>query len=450
MPSITLPNGFKPRPYQADAMRHFDNGGRFGVYCWPRRSGKDLTFVHQTVKAAHERPGMYFHLLPTHRQARKVIWDALDNEGRRIIDTAIPMPLRESTNETEMKIKLKCGSLWQLVGADYYDSLVGSNPVGLVISEAALTDPRAWSFFRPIIAGNSGWVAFVSTPRGYNWFHDLLETAKRGHGWHWSHLDCYATKHISEDILEAERREMPDELYRQEYLTSFSAANVGAIFGRYIEQMEAEGRIRDTSFGDGETWVTSDIGFRDKAAFIFFRRSRGGFEVTGYDEGTGLDAEEWIDRLKARGEQIDVMVLPHDARAKTFQSRHSVAEQFLKGAVAKEVRVNPVRKKQDSINAGRMLLKTLVISDSEECAPLLQALRAYSFEYNEETRTFSSNPSHDWSSHAADALQEAGAVLTTLETPAREQKIIVPPIDRSFTLEQLFETVGPRGDDGRI
>ena len=449
MADIQLPNGFVPRPSQAALMRHFDNGGRRGVYCWPRRYGKDLTALHQTIKMAHERPGMYFHMLPNHNQARKVLWDAFSNDGRRIIDVAMPPEIRESTNESEMKIKLKCGALWQLVGSDYYNSVMGSNPFGLVFSEAALTDPRAWNFFRPILAANDGWAMFISTPRGFNQFHELLEYAKTDLTWDWSHLTVHDTKHISQQVLDSERAQMPDELYRQEYLCDFSAANVGAIFGRYIEEAEREGRLVDTlppSFNT-ETWITSDIGFRDKAAFVWWRRMRGGFEIFHYDEATGLDAADWCDRL-ADHPRADVLVLPHDARARSFASRETVVETFLKAQVAGEIRVNPQRKKMDSINAGRVMLRKVRV-DKNACADLIHALRAYAFKYDEKTKTFSNEPLHDWSSHAADGFMEGAAVLSELEAPPEIVKPVIPPIDRSFSLEQLFETVGPR-QSGRL
>jgi phage terminase large subunit len=454
MTQISLPNGFTPRSPQADLMRYMDAGGKRAAVCWPRRFGKDLTALHQTVKEMHQRPGMYFHLLPNHKQARKVLWDAYDNDGRRIIDVAIPPPLRESVNETEMKIKLKCGGLWQLVGSDYYDSLVGANPFGLVFSEAAQNDPRAWSFFRPMLAGNGGWAIHISTPRGYNDFHKLIELAKRDSSWFHSHLTSYQTGHISAEVLAQEQREMPDELFRQEYLCDFSAANVGAIFGRYVEALEKRGGVCAVrSMGDAsEVFVTSDIGYRDKAAFIWWRRMRGGWEIFHYDEGTGMDAADWIERLRPQP-QAGTLILPHDARAKTFVSKQSVVETFLKERPwdGCEVRVNEQRKKTDSVNAGRMMLKgNLRISDNESCAPLLLALRDYSYKYDDKTKTFSSEPDHNWSSHAADAFMEGAARLEIPAPPPEPSKLIIPPMDRSFSLDQLHETVGWTAQEQRL
>jgi len=453
MAEIVLPNGFTARPLQKALMRYFDHGGLRAAACWPRRFGKDLTMLHQTAKMSFERPGMYFHMLPTHKHARKVVWDGFDNQGRKTLDVVFPKQLREDTNKTEMKITLRSGAIWQLVGSDYYDSLVGSNPFGIVMSEAALSDPRAWSMFRPMLAGNGGWAAFISTPRGYNHFHDLIQLAKSSDHWFHSHVGVGETQHIPESVLEDERREMPDELYRQEYDCDFSAANVGAIFGRYVEQMEKQGRICfvDHRGPNDEVWVTSDIGYRDKAAFVWWKRMRGGFEIFHYDDGSGMDAEEWIPRLRKQP-RADVLILPHDAKARSFASKRSVVETFLAERPWEgcEVRVNEQRKKADSINAGRLMLRHVRISNNEVCAPLLQALRAYHFKYDEETKTFSSEPEHDWSSHPADAYMEGAAKLSVIEPPPPEKTIIVPPLSHTFTLEQLHETVGSRANQGRI
>jgi hypothetical protein len=453
MAEITLPNGFTARPLQKALMRYYDHGGLRAACCWPRRFGKDLTMLHQTAKMSFERPGMYFHMLPTHKHARKVVWDGFDNQGRKTLDVVFPKQLREDTNKTEMKITLRSGAIWQLVGSDYYDSLVGSNPFGIVMSEAALSDPRAWSMFRPMLAGNGGWAAFISTPRGYNHFHDLIQLAKSSDHWFHSHVGVGETQHIPQGVLDDERREMPDELYRQEYDCDFSAANVGAIFGRYVEQMEKQGRICfvDRPGPNDEVWVTSDIGYRDKAAFIWWKRMRGGFEIFHYDDGSGMDAEEWIPRLNKQP-RADVLILPHDARAKTFASKRSVVETFLADRPwgGCDVRVNEQRKKQDSINAGRLMLRRVRISNNEPCAPLLQALRAYHFKYDEETKTFRAEPEHDWSSHPADAFMEGAAKLVEIEPPPPEKTIIVPPLSHTFTLDQLHETVGTHSTQGRL
>jgi phage terminase large subunit len=119
--------------------------------------------------AAHQRIGNYWHMLPEYKQARKAIWDAINpHSSRRRIDEAFPKELRRSTNQTEMKIEFHCGSIWQVVGSDNFNSLIGSPPVGIVYSEWAVADPRSHGFLRPILAENKGWALFIYTSRGYN------------------------------------------------------------------------------------------------------------------------------------------------------------------------------------------------------------------------------------------------------------------------------------------
>jgi phage terminase large subunit len=235
---------------------------------------------------------------------------------------------------------------------------------------------------------------------------------------------------------------MPEELYRQEYDCDFSAANVGSVFGRYIEQAEREGRIHATLDDDNdgcEIVISCDLGRRDKAAFWWWRVMKGGAELFDFTEGSGRDAEEWIDVLRDQYTRADVIVLPHDAKVKTFQSRHSVAEQFLKAEIAERIVVNAVRKKQDSINAGRTVLRK-VRFDAERCDVGLDALRMYHFKYDEEQRCFSNEPEHDWSSHAADALMEGAAWIGELHEPEpAPRSSIRTGFDRQFNLDELHE-----------
>lgn len=158
-------NRFKPRWYQLAPMDAILNKGYTRVLvCLPRRAGKDVMAFNLLIRCALKRVGVYFYVFPTYSQARKVIWTSITNDGQRFLDF-IPAALVASTNGSEMSIRLKNGSLIQLVGSDNIDSLVGTNPIGLVFSEYALQDPRAYQFLRPILVANGGWALFISTPR---------------------------------------------------------------------------------------------------------------------------------------------------------------------------------------------------------------------------------------------------------------------------------------------
>ena len=167
MPEIVIPHNWQPRDYQQPLWRYLCNGGKRAVAVWHRRAGKDDICLHWTACAAMERVGVYWHLLPQADQARKAIWDAVNPlTGLRRIDEAFPHAIRANTRETDMFIRFKNGSTWQVVGSDNFNSLVGTPPIGLVLSEWALADPAAWAYLSPILMDNGGWAVFITTPRG--------------------------------------------------------------------------------------------------------------------------------------------------------------------------------------------------------------------------------------------------------------------------------------------
>lgn len=222
MVTITLPHRYKPRPYQLAFLNAWDSGIKRFILVWHRRSGKDKTVFSHIPKKAFERVGVYFYFLPTYAQAKKVIWDGIDKDGFRFLDHIPPEIIKGKPNETEMKIELVNGAIIQLVGADKIDSIVGSNPVGVVFSEYSLMKPNVWDFIRPILAENGGWAVFVFTPRGMNHAWKLLQQGMQDtKNWFTQILTVADTKAIPEEILEQEKKEMPEDLFNQEYYCKF-------------------------------------------------------------------------------------------------------------------------------------------------------------------------------------------------------------------------------------
>lgn len=127
------------------------------------------------IKETQKRVGTYWHVLPLLNQARKIIWTGSTKDGIPFLDF-IPPPLIVSKRDDDMSIRLTNGSLIQLVGADRIDSLMGSNPVGVNLSEFALMKPSVWDYLSPILNENDGWANFITTPRGRNHAFDLFKS----------------------------------------------------------------------------------------------------------------------------------------------------------------------------------------------------------------------------------------------------------------------------------
>lgn len=404
MPTITLPRGWKPRQYQLDAFSALDGGIRRIITVWHRRSGKDSAAVNYLGKAAHDRIGNYWHLFPTARQGRKALWEAVDIDGRRVIDQAVPPELRESTRNDEMLIRLKCGSTVQVTGADQADSLVGSNPVGVVFSEYALTSPVTWRFVEPILIQNKGWAWFNSTPRGKNHLYELYERNKNNPKWFVSLKSWKDTGVITQaDIDEAIRSGMPPEVAAQEFECSFDAPNVGIVYARQMQQARAEGRITTVPHIAAypvETWW--DIGHRDATAIWFVQRVQGMVRLIDYCEDRGKGLPHYADEIRRRPYSYSRHVGPHDLANKVWAldgtTQQIAANHGIHFTVAPKL---PVK---DGIDATRTLLSQCLF-DAVKCDPGIRALEHYEFEWDEDKRIFGDKPVHDWSSHGADAIR---------------------------------------------
>ena len=185
-----------------------------------------------------EKVGTYYYMLPTYSQAKKVIWQGIDRSGMKFLDH-FPKELVKKQNETEMRIELKNGSIFQVVGADNIDSIVGTNPIGVVFSEYPLMKPQVWEYIRPILAENGGWAIFIYTPRGMNEGWKILQQAKENKGWWWQVLTVDDTNAISKEVLQQERKEMPADLFDQEYYVKF-IDGASSVFKRVDDNIHNE------------------------------------------------------------------------------------------------------------------------------------------------------------------------------------------------------------------
>ena len=410
------------------------------------KAGKDRVATFIESEMAFKRVGLYWHALPKYEDARKVIWDAITPDGKRLVDVNFPREIVKKRLDHEMKLELVNGSIWQPVGADNYDSLVGAFPVHVTWSEYALMTPQARNFIKPALAMAEGSELIITTPRGFNHAHEAYQYAKTSPDWHAQLLTVDDTNVVPLSVMEEERRTMPDELVRQEYYCDFSAANVGAILGRYVEAAEKEGRIVDAVEYDPDgapIEISSDLGRRHISAWWFWQPRLDGFALVDYDEDSGLDAEEWIERLEKRleGKKLGKIWLPHDAKAKTFAAKHSAVEQFITKFTTDKVAVVPQSKlKGHSINAGQVVMRRCYFNRTK-CAEGLAALRSWAYKYDEELKQYSKEPQQDWACDAADAFCEGAKVMQerVIEiTREKKERVLMVGEGNTFTMDDMW------------
>jgi len=423
MAELRLPYQWAPRAYQRGLWNYLKDGGTRAVMCAHRRWGKDEVCLHHTACAAFERVGNYWHMLPEYAQARKAIWDGVNSHsGKKRIDEAFPLAVRESTNDQEMKIKFKNGSTWQVVGSDNVNSLVGSGVAGMVFSEYALSNPSSWGYLSPILEENGGWAIFISTPRGHNHFESMLETARREAGWFAEVSRADDTDVFTATQLTAQLRELQDlhgveyglAMWRQEYFASFDAAVIGSIWGDCVLQAEQQGRILDFDIlRDCPVDTGWDLGRTDSTS-IWFRQLHGkDINILDHHSSHGKDIPFYVALLleKARDHQIRYRThwLPHDARPRTLAAGgQSILQQFHEAAkVHPELgrfAIVPRLDVQEGIQAARATFPSCRFHKTR-CEKGLNSLRQYHREWDDERKLFLDVPVHDFSSHDADAFR---------------------------------------------
>ena len=412
---IKIPNNWEPRPHQLPFFQAMEEKKR-ACLVWHRRAGKDSSSLNFTAKEMFKRVGNYWHLFPKQTQARKAIWNGIDGGGRKILTQVFPEAIRSRTQSTEMMLELKNGSTWQLCGSDNYDSLVGSNPVGVVFSEWALCDPNAWAYIRPMLAENGGWALFIYTARGKNHGHSLYKMARDNPEWHCEVLTVNDTSRedgspvISPEIIATERAEgMREDIIQQEYFCSFDAQIPGAVYGDDLRIAIEDKRIGPLPIDPGLALNTAwDLGYNDQTSIWFWQALGKEIRLVSYYENNRKPVSHYVAKIKEFALKNDVSwetgrhLGPHDCE------RHDMSGKTAKiyaqeAGMHMEATPRPA-KKRDGIAAVRKIFPRLWIDDVR--AELgYSCLSSYHREMDDKKQTFIDEPVHDWSSHGADALQ---------------------------------------------
>ncbi|SPJ25040.1 hypothetical protein [Palleronia abyssalis] len=295
---LTIPHDWQPRPHQRRLYAAFGHGKpcRRGCAVWHRRAGKDSVALNLTARDMFRRVGTYWHLFPEQAQARRAVWNGIDGAGRRIIDQVFPASIRTRTSAQEMLIETVNGSVWQMAGSDNFDSLVGSNPVGVVFSEWSLANPEAWDYLRPILVENDGWALFIYTPRGHNHAYGTYARALEAEGWFCERLTVEDTGLILPDQIEEERRAgMSEGKIRQEFYCSFEAETDDQLISHELVAGAMARKVRPERFE--EKVIGVDVArFGDDKSAICFRHGRDGNAVP-YERHAGLDTMQLAARV---------------------------------------------------------------------------------------------------------------------------------------------------------
>lgn len=280
-----------------------DDPARFRVVVAGRRFGKTHLSIRELCYHAKEPNKLVWYIAPSYKMARQIAWKKLKN---RLID----LRWVEKTNETELTIQLRNGSIIALKGADNYDSLRGVGLDFVVLDEFADINPDAWyETIRPTLSDTQGSALFIGTPKGIgNWAYQIYQDSKSTQDWSSYQFTTLDGGRVPEKEIEAAKRDLGEREFRQEYLATFESYT-GRIYYAFdralnvVEYQEPTPRM---------LYVGMDFNIDPMSAVIF---SRHGDDLTIIDEIRmfSSNTQEMVDEIKERYPNAKITVFPDPA-----------------------------------------------------------------------------------------------------------------------------------------
>lgn len=417
---MQVPLAFNPRPYQTDALQALDNGSILNIWCWSRRGGKDFTGFGYAVKKMVEQPMNVVLVFPTKAQGYEAFWTNIENDGLQTLDHIPAALVASRTNSpTNMKVTLKNGSTFTLLGASEPDALRGANAKLYIFSEFVDINAEALDVIRPIVAVNGGQIILQSTPKidgiSGGTFKILFDRALKNPKQFASRIT--ADLYLSDEILEDLRQETiakngNDFKWRQEYMCDWGQASSTSYYGMLLETMGHDGRIGSHPYNPLYPVYTAwDLGMSDSTAISFFQyfRIAGSMRMSiiDYMEVHDIGLEPIVKSVLAKPYNMAWHFLPHDGTVRDSDAQQRLHKAQDYGLVNSSTLVR--ESVEDGIQRMVALLPKSVINESTTI-DMCRKLMLYKRKFNPLTGDYL-GPEHKTESHAADSIRYIGTAI---------------------------------------
>ena len=196
----------------------FRSTARFIVACWGRRGGKSLAVLILAICICGAKAGARVWYIAETFPMVDLHMDTLEEM------------LPEASGVTWNKVRRRCtfpnGSYIQFKSGDKPSRLRGPGLDLLIIDEAAFMAGLKDTFdkvLRPALSDRKGRALIISTPNGLDDFHDFYQ---RGLDEAYPDWACFTAPsscnpHLDADEIADAQRELPERIFRQEYLAEF-------------------------------------------------------------------------------------------------------------------------------------------------------------------------------------------------------------------------------------
>jgi hypothetical protein len=432
-----IKTGYDPREHQEELHPALK---RFNVLVCHRRFGKTVFAINELIDRALRnrlKNPQYAYVAPFYGQAKRVAWDYFKEYTKHIPGV--------TTNESDLRIDIPRPHLGDrvrimLLGAENPTAILGMYLDGVILDEFAEMNPMIWTrIIRPMLSDRNGWALFIGTPRGHNHFYEMhLHAKKHADAWFTKIFKASETGIINEsELLDAKATMAPEE-YEQEFECSFSAALLGAYYGKEMEFAEKESRIcsvpHEPTVPVDTMW---DLGMDDTTSIWFIQQVGRQFRMIDYFEDSGRGFDFYAKILKEKKYTYREHYLPHDTAVRELGTGVS-REETLRSLGVKPVIIVPRQSVEDGINASRLLIPKIWF-DEEKCARGITALKNYERKWDPKNKVYLNKALHNWASHAADAFRTGAMALR--DNFKRNDVLSLPR--QSMSAYDVLESGGP-------
>jgi hypothetical protein len=211
-----------------------DGEQRFNVVSCGRRFGKTrLALVRSLEPVLNGKPVAYF--APTYKMLKEFWREAVE----------LYKPVITETSTSEHRFSVHGGGSFSMWSLDSADTVRGRKYALALIDEAAMVADleNAWNkVIRPTLTDYEGAADFYSTPKGLNFFYSLYTRGENEarKDWRSFHFPSTSNPFIKDAEVETARAELPEDVFRQEYLAEFIQGE-GAVFRNITANLYAGG-----------------------------------------------------------------------------------------------------------------------------------------------------------------------------------------------------------------
>jgi hypothetical protein len=320
---------------------------RFRSAICGRRFGKTFLAIRELARFARESNQLCWYIAPTRSQGKGIVWDQLKQRLGALNWIA-------KTNESELTITLVNGSEITIKSADAYDRMRGYSVSFCVFDEFADMDPEVWTAVRPTLSDQQGHALFIGTPKGgrSSWAYDVYANGVNNlEDWQSFTYTTLDGGNVSEDEIEAAKRDMPERMFRQEYMATWEEAA-----GQIYYAFSREHTVKSIDNPDLRTiYVGADFNISPLCACVAVRLGEDLYvidEIVMYSSNT----YELCEEITARYPSSRVFVYPDPAgSAKSTksqgQSDHTILANQPNFVVKAPRSHTPVRDRINAVNA---------------------------------------------------------------------------------------------------